>query len=285
MNSKSLENYTNDPQFSELGKKTTYEERYNPDKLYFIPREYKRKEIGININHLPFKGFDCWNHYELSWLNEKGKPLVALAEFCYDCHSPFMVESKSFKLYLNSFNNSYFSSVNSVKDTLKKDLEQGLNTQVDINIQLLNDESRVSVQNNFEGKNLDNLDIACSEYTVNPKLLFTHNHYTEETVYSNLLKSNCLVTNQPDWGSVQIHYKGQAIDHENLLRYIVSFRNHKEFHEQCIERIFIDITNYCGPHSLTVYGRYTRRGGLDINPYRSTEKINFQGKNFRLIRQ
>lgn len=268
---------------SPLGKASAYHQSYNPNLLYPIPRSHKRREIGIDPNALPFMGFDCWNHYELSWLNEKGKPLVAMAEIYYDCHSPSIVESKSLKLYLNAFNNTRFSSSQAVEDTLVKDLAACLNTQVSATIHPLN--TPTALHPHFEGESIDNLDIVCSEYTVNPSLLSTEGPTVEETLYSDLLKSNCLVTHQPDWGSVQIHYRGKAIHRAGLLQYIVSFRNHNEFHEQCIERIFVDIMKHCSPETLTVYGRYTRRGGLDINPYRSTEKVDFAGKNIRLIRQ
>lgn len=277
---KQYDTKTND---SELGKETDYDQHYNPNRLYPIPRLGKRKEIGVNPNNLPFVGFDCWNHYELSWLNEKGKPLVATAEIIYDCDSPSIVESKSLKLYLNSFNNTSFPSTDAVKKIIAKDLEAILDTDVSVVIHPLN--GNATIQSTFEGESIDDLDIVCSEYTVNPALLSTSDPRVEETLYSDLLKSNCLVTNQPDWGSVQIHYKGKQINREGLLRYIVSFRDHNEFHEQCIERIFVDIMKHCAPEKLTVYGRYTRRGGLDINPYRSTEKVDFEGMNLRLVRQ
>lgn len=266
-----------------LGKKTEYEFKYNPDKLFPIARDIKRKELGIDSNALPFVGFDYWNHYEVSWLNAKGKPIVAMAEIIYDCGSPNMIESKSLKLYFNSFNNTKFDSASEVEAVIKKDLEERILSPVIVNIIEL-----TTNKNNFEnfaGECLDDIDIDCSVYTVNPSFLTTDEKTVEETLYSNLLKSNCLVTGQPDWASVQIIYQGLKINREGLLKYIVSYRNHQEFHEQCIERIFMDILKYCRPNELTVYGRYTRRGGLDINPYRSTKKTTFENKNFRLIRQ
>lgn len=271
------------PVDSELGKPSAYDQSYNANRLYPIPRAAKRKEIGIDSDKLPFSGFDCWNHYEVSWLNEKGKPIVATAEIYYDCTSPFILESKSLKLYFNSLNNAKFKTIDDVKKTVQNDLEKAINAQVTVFIYPLN--TRLYPFEKFDGECIDDLDLTCTQYTVNPTYLATHNNIANEILYSDLLKSNCLVTGQPDWGSVQIHYTGPQINREGLLQYIVSFRNHNEFHEQCIERIFIDIMTHCKPQELTVYGRYTRRGGLDINPYRSTKNVNFENLNHRLIRQ
>lgn len=270
---------------SALGKKTDYAQSYNPQCLYPIPRAQNRKEIGIDPNALPFFGFDCWNHYEVSWLNTKGKPLVATAELYYDSCSPFLIESKSLKLYFNSLNQTKFQSITEVEKTIKKDLEAAIEAPVIVVLNQLGKLSHPACQENFSGECLDNLDVECTTYTVDPTFLSTTEKYVEETLYSDLLKSNCPVTQQPDWGSIQIIYKGNRINREGLLRYIVSLRNHNEFHEQCIERIFIDIMTHCRPNALTVYGRYTRRGGLDINPYRSTQQTHFEALNVRLIRQ
>lgn len=270
---------------SELGKKSDYSATYDPTRLYPIARAGKREEIGINPKNLPFFGFDCWNHYEVSWLNTKGKPEVAIAEIIYDCNSPMLIESKSLKLYFNSFNNTKYQDIHQLQNVIEADLSACIDAPVFVKITSLEKIKDSKLHHAFTGKCLDNLDVECSIYLVEPSFLTVSNDVVEETLYSDLLKSNCLVTNQPDWGSVQIIYKGKQINHEGLLKYIISFRNHNEFHEQCIERIFIDIKNYCKPEQLTVYGRYTRRGGLDINPYRSTESIDSSGKNFRLIRQ
>jgi len=270
---------------SELGKKSEYDAYYNADKLFPIPRAAKRTEIGIDPENLPFYGFDSWNHYEVSWLNPKGKPIAAMAEIVYDCSSPDIIESKSLKLYFNSFNNTVFNSVAEVEETVKADLARRLQVDVIVVIQPLALIKSVIIDNAFSGECIDNLDVNCSIYSVDPTLLFAAGEFVEETLYSDLLKSNCLVTFQPDWGSVQIRYKGPKINREGLLKYIVSFRNHNEFHEQCIERIFVDIMTYCKPTELTVYGRYTRRGGLDINPFRSTIKPDQHIKKIRLPRQ
>lgn len=272
------------PNESELGQKTTYDQAYNPDRLFPISRKSKREEIGIDPNALPFFGFDCWNHYEVSWLNQKGKPIVAIAEIIYHCDSPAIIESKSLKLYFNSLNNTTFESWDRVKTTVTTDLERCIGAPVTLNLFPLNQSAHQIMQPCFSGESLDNLDIECSIYTVEPTYLSVGNAIVNETLCSDLLKSNCLVTNQPDWGSVQISYTGNQIHREGLLQYLVSFRNHNEFHEQCIERIFIDILRQCNPQHLTVSGRYTRRGGLDINPYRTTEAISHY-QNMRLIRQ
>ncbi|MFT4058151.1 MAG: NADPH-dependent 7-cyano-7-deazaguanine reductase QueF [Legionella sp.] len=277
--------YYTKPEQSELGRSSEYDAHYNPDRLFAIPRDAKRKEIGIDSAMLPFYGFDCWNHYEVSWLNEKGKPIVALAEIIYDCSTPYLIESKSLKLYFNSFNNTRFKNNEEVKLAIERDLEKRLDGEVKVKILSLKEKEPSIIEAVPQGECLDDLDVTCSVYLVEPEYLFIEDKQVEEILYSDLLKSNCLVTNQPDWGSVQIAYTGKQINREGLLKYLISFRNHNEFHEQCIERIFVDILQHCKPEKLTVYGRYTRRGGLDINPYRSTEKVKPKRLNKRLIRQ
>ena len=283
MNNQTLNQYQSISTESELGKKSDYESAYNPDRLYPISRASKRQEIGINPDKLPFYGFDCWNHYEVSWLNNKGKPMVGIAEIIYDCRSPKIIESKSLKLYFNSFNNTKISSIEALESIVKNDLKKCIEFEVAVKIFALDAVNAFNIQS-LKGESIDELDVECSVYVVEPNFLEVSDEKISETLYSDLLKSNCLVTNQPDWGSVQITYTGKRINREGLLKYLISFRNHNEFHEQCIERIFVDIMNKCKPTTLTVYGRYTRRGGLDINPYRTTEQTPF-ADNFRLIRQ
>ncbi|KPJ67161.1 MAG: NADPH-dependent 7-cyano-7-deazaguanine reductase [Coxiella sp. DG_40] len=266
-----------------LGKKSTYVSQYSPDLLFSIPRELKRELIGVS-SPLPFKGCDIWNAFELSWLNARGRPIVALGEFLFPCESPNIIESKSLKLYLNSFNNTKFDSLNKVQETIKRDLSVALNYPVKIKI-ISTTDFRVREKSVFSGICIDDFDVACNVYTVEPKFLHISNKkIVSEILYSELLKSNCPVTGQPDWGSVQISYTGQQIDHQGLLKYIISFRNHDEFHEQCVERMFVDIMQKCSPEKLTIYARYVRRGGLDINPYRSTEGGGVP-KNVCLVRQ
>jgi len=271
---------------SDLGKKTTYETHYNPDKLFSIARKTNRDAIGIK-NPLPFHGVDIWNHYEVSWLNKKGKPIVGLASIIYDCTSPNIVESKSLKLYFNSLNNTTFESTTTLEETIQKDLIEKLNTNlVQVSVMPLSTYPEEKILSQWSGICLDDMDIECSVYHTNPDFLkISSSLVVEEIVYSDLLKSQCLVTNQPDFCSVQIAYKGNLIDHSGLLRYIVSFRETNEFHEQCIEKIFMHILERCKPERLSVYGRSTRRGGLDINAYRTTDKNDLLPVNTRLSRQ
>ncbi|KTD21979.1 GTP cyclohydrolase [Legionella lansingensis] len=270
--------------FSPLGQKTVYIETYNNSLLFPISRQPKRDAIGVSSQALPFHGYDLWTAFELSWLNEKGKPVVAVADIIIPCDSPNLIESKSFKLYLNSFNNTHFSSAVAVQETLVHDLSKVAGE--DVKVSIYHPESFESCTiGHMEGICLDDLDISCNEYRVNSSMLKTSTEIVENvSLYSHLLKSNCPVTGQPDWGSIAITYSGPRVDNEALLQYLVSFRNHNEFHEQCVERIFIDLMTYCHPDKLTVYARYTRRGGLDINPIRSNQAIK-PPSNIRLYRQ
>lgn len=270
---------------SELGKKSEYISTYDPSRLFPISRDGKRQEIGIDPQNPPFNGFDCWNHYEVSWLNPKGKPMIALAQIIYDCKTPKIIESKSLKLYFNSLNNSQFDNAKALETIIASDLATAIEAPVRVTLYSIEESMPIYQLQSLQGESIDELDISCSIYQVEPSYLSIQDEFVEETLYSNLLKSNCLVTNQPDWGSVEIAYRGKKINREGLLKYLVSFRNHNEFHEQCIERIFVDIMSCCKPESLTVYGRYTRRGGLDINPWRSTEKASISPINPRLVRQ
>ena len=266
----------NTPEQSQLGKSSAYVDQYDASLLFPIPRLVKREEIGAGSNP-PFFGADLWTAFELSWLNLRGKPQVALAHFTIPCETPNLIESKSFKLYLNSFNNSCFADGSEVLARLRADLSEavwrGSDHKGSIGVQLIDFEKFDAQQvHELDGQLLDRLDVECTQYTPAPELLrASHGEApVSETLVSNLLKSNCLVTGQPDWGSVQIQYTGPQIDQEGLLQYLVSFRNHNEFHEQCVERIFMDVWSRCKPIKLVVYARYTRRGGLDINPLRTS---------------
>jgi 7-cyano-7-deazaguanine reductase len=244
--------------------------------LYPLPRAAQRALIGVAERPV-FLGADLWTAYELSWLNTRGKPQVALGRFVVPCESTHLVESKSLKLYLNSFNNTVFADIDAVRQTLQKDLSEavwrGGVVKSSVGVQLLSPEQYAKEKiAEMDGLSLDRLDLDCSYYQPAPELLCAASNEAPvtETLYSNLLKSNCLVTGQPDWGSVSINYSGPQIDQAGLLQYIVSFRNHNEFHEHCVERMFMDIWTRCQPTKLTVYARYTRRGGVDINPWRSS---------------
>ena len=270
---------------SPLGKATEYQSHYAPALLYPIPRQLKRGELGIADAALPFVGEDLWNAYELSWLNAKGKPVVAVGTFRVPADSPNLIESKSFKLYLNSFNQTAFDNLEAVSAAMTGDLSAAAGSPVAVALEPLSQRPQASI-GMPEGILLDDLDIACDRYQPAPDLLAClPGASVEETLYSHLLKSNCLVTGQPDWAMVVIRYRGAPIDRAGLLRYIVSFRNHNEFHEQCVERIFTDIQQRCRPAALAVYARYTRRGGLDINPFRSTGECYGRPENIREIRQ
>lgn len=281
----------NTPEQSQLGQQSAYADHYDPSLLFPIPRTSKREEIGIT-SQLPFFGADLWTAFELSWLNQRGKPQVALAHFTIPCETPHIIESKSFKLYLNSFNNSRFDNLEAVQERLREDVNEALwrgapARQSSAGVRVIAQESfELQKVQELDGLNLDRLDIECDDYTPRPDLLKADhdNPPVTEILVSHLLKSNCLVTGQPDWGSVQISYTGAAIDQESLLRYIVSFRNHNEFHEQCVERIFMDIMRQCTPLKLSVYARYTRRGGLDINPLRTSHPMPIHA-NVRTARQ
>ncbi len=268
-----LENHlpsTAQPTDSPLGKPVSYGDTYDPSVLCPLPREPKRAEMGL-IGVLPFMGADQWTAFELSWLNAKGKPQVALAHITVPCDSPCIVESKSFKLYLNGFNMTRVESPEEVRRRLTEDLSAAAGARVGVRLVLPEQFGRERVEE-LDGTSLDRLDLECDRYTPAPELLSATfgESDIEETLVSHLLKSNCLVTGQPDWASVQIRYSGPAIDHAGLLGYLISFRQHNEFHEQCVERIFHDIWTRCRPTRLTVYARYTRRGGLDISPWRSS---------------
>ena len=265
-----------------LGKSTVYKEDYSPELLFPVPRSMARDKIGLRGDQLPFNGVDIWNGFELSWLNLRGKPEVALGEFHFPCTSPNIVESKSFKLYLNSFNQTSFTSMESVRATIEKDLSFATNVPISVFLHPLSS-PKISKLGGFSGICLDNLDIDVDTYDVTREFLKAGVLYTDEDLYSNLLKSNCLATGQPDWGSVLIRYSGPKIDHEGLLKYIISYRRHTGFAEYCVEQMFRDILTRCRPKKLSVYARYTKRGGLDINPFRS----NFEEvpENTRQVRQ
>lgn len=267
-----------------LGKSTDYRDTYDAGLLQGVPRSLNRDPLGLRADALPFHGADIWTLYELSWLNAKGLPQVAVGHVELLHTTVNLVESKSFKLYLNSFNQTRFGSWDDVRQTLERDLSACAQGDVTVSLYRL-DEIEGQPIAHFHGTCIDNQDIEIDNYQFNADYLLnsTGSKKVEETLVSHLLKSNCLITHQPDWGSVQIQYRGPQIDREKLLRYLVSFRHHNEFHEQCVERIFSDILRFCQPESLSVYARYTRRGGLDINPWRSN--TDFVPAIGRLVRQ
>ncbi|RFS77344.1 NADPH-dependent 7-cyano-7-deazaguanine reductase QueF [Leclercia adecarboxylata] len=267
-----------------LGKSTAYRDTYDASLLQGVPRSLNRDPLGLKADALPFHGGDIWTLYELSWLNARGLPQVAVGHVELDYTSVNLVESKSFKLYLNSFNQTRFDSWEAVQRTLERDLSACAQGKVTVALYRI-DELKGQPIAHFHGTCIDEQDIEIDNYQFDTAWLenAASGKVVEETLVSHLLKSNCLITHQPDWGSVQIQYRGAKIDREKLLRYLVSFRNHNEFHEQCVERIFNDILQFCQPETLSVYARYTRRGGLDINPWRSNS--DFVPAIGRLVRQ
>lgn len=248
-----------------LGREVPYPERYDPTLIFPIAREEGRARLGL-VGELPFTGVDVWNAYELSWLGPGGKPEVALATVLLPCESRALPESKSFKLYLNSFSQTVFADAAAVRETIARDLAAACGAPVAV--ALASAAAPVELRP-LAGESLDALDVAIADYAPNPALLAAGGEVVEESLVSDLLKSNCPVTGQPDWGSVQVRYRGPRIDRAGLLAYIVSFRGHADFHEHCVERMFVDIAARCRPERLSVYARYTRRGGLDINPFRT----------------
>ncbi len=279
------------PEQSPLGKATAFPDRYDASLLYPIARASARAEIGVT-GTLPFLGADLWTAYELGWLNLRGKPQVAIGHFTVPCETPNIIESKSFKLYLGSFNDTGFADVQAVRARLREDLNAALwrgapAVGAGVGVTILSPEQfEHEAVRELEGLSLDRLELECTHYTPAPELLradFALQPVTE-ILCSRLLKSNCPVTGQPDWGDVQISYSGPQIDQQSLLQYLVSFRNHNGFHEQCVERIYMDIWRRCQPARLSVYARYTRRGGLDINPFR-TSAPQAPPRNLRTARQ
>jgi len=264
-----------------LGKPSVAVSGHRPELLHPVPRAPQRRLLGVG-DTLPFVGADLWTAYELSWLNARGKPQVAIAQLLVPCDSPNLVESKSLKLYLNGLADLRFDSADALRETVVQDLSAALWRGAGLPPERLPrvgltliapDAFDAQPVHELDGLSLDRLDIECSDYgPPRPELLTAalDEQPVEEVLTSRLLRSNCLVTGQPDWGSVQIRYHGPQIDQAGLLRYLVSYRNHSEFHEHCVERIFCDIRQRCRPARLSVYARYTRRGGLDINPWRAS---------------
>ncbi|MFM7669394.1 MAG: NADPH-dependent 7-cyano-7-deazaguanine reductase QueF [Betaproteobacteria bacterium] len=278
-------NDTSTPPDSPLGKPSVYGDSYDPSLLFSMPRAEKRAELGLS-GTLPFFGMDVWNAYELSWLNQRGKPQVAIASLLVPAETPNMVESKSVKLYLNSLNQTRIDSQEALVELLQTDLSAAVGAEIHIRLAASKDFGK-QVMGEFDGLLLDRLDIAVDRYEPDPSLLraATEQSPVEETLVSHLLRSNCPVTNQPDWASIQIRYCGPAIDQEGLLKYLIGFRQHQEFHEHCVERVFMDIQRQCQPSKLMVSARYTRRGGIDINPWRANFPLSGMPSNARHARQ
>ena len=262
-----------------LGKKINYKFKYNPLHLFPISRKDSRKNLGI-INEIPFTGNDIWNCYEISWLDFLGKPQVAIARFIFPFNTENIIESKSIKLYFNSFNQTCFKSHKDVKQIIENDLSNIAKGKVFVSLILPENFSKEKLFN-YNGILIDNINLKMEEYIINPDFLFVcKQEKTSEKLFSNLLRTNCPVTSQPDWASIIIEYSGKKINHKGLLKYLISFREHTGFHENCVERIFMDILKKCKPEKLLVYARFTRRGGIDINPYRANYDVIFSDIRF-----
>lgn len=267
-----------------LGNTQDYQQNYSPDILFAIPRSKNREALGLNRHQLPFRGFDLWNAYEVSWLNGSGRPVVAVVELTVPCVSRYIIESKSLKLYFNSLNFKSFESKADLVRTIETDIESLLKCVVAVNLIDMQNFSLSSISN-FKGKCLDDQDLACEGFEMNKRHLENDSIEEEvsESLFTHLFRSLCPVTGQPDWASVLIRYKGRKIDHAALLQYLLSYRGHQGYHEDCVERIYLDLIEACEPEQLTVYARFSRRGGIDINPFRSNYEDAIE--NCRLARQ
>jgi 7-cyano-7-deazaguanine reductase len=255
------------PEDSPLGKPAAYGDRYDPGLLFPMERAPQRAALGLG-DAPPFSGADLWTAYELSWLDPRGKPELAIGLFSVPAGSACIVESKSLKLYLNSFSQTPFESVAAVEQTIAADLGRAFGAAVGVELVRARQFAQLRLAE-LEGESIDDLAVEVRDYTPRTELLAAAGAAVEESLVSHLFKSNCPVTGQPDWGSVQVRYRGPRINRAGLLRYLVSFRQHAGFHEHCVERIFVDVRARCGTERLTVYARFTRRGGIDINPFRS----------------
>ncbi len=271
---------------SVLGQATVYPERYDPSLLFAIARATGRDTLGTSASIYISAGIDVWHVFELSWLNNTGKPVVAIGRLTVPAHSPHLIESKSLKLYFNSLNFATFEDEHSVRVLVIKDLSKVAGAQVQFELLHVDD----LVTHLPQGDCIDHLEMTSKAVPLEPHPILLSLDSTsptvivEEALYSNLLRSNCPVTGQPDWGTVFIRYQGAKFCHRSLLTYLISYRTHNGFHEQCVEQIFNDIWLNLKPKALAVHAQYTRRGGLDINPCRSSDPT-WLPKITRLARQ
>ena len=277
-----------------LGKQTQYPQQYDAAVLYPVPRLLNRKQLGLGGEALPFYGYDHWRAYELSWLLKGGKPVVAMADVFVPCDSPFLIESKSMKLYFNSLNQHEFTDHESVQNCIVEDLSRAAGKPVQVRLYELSaglPGTLHTAQPSHTVISLDNQQLEVSVYQPDASLLKLAKTGSDargsisETVVSDLFRSNCPITAQPDWGTISVSYSGAAISHASLLSYIISFRQHEGFHEHCVEKIYCDIQRVCAPTSLTVSINFLRRGGLEINPIRSSDADTQVKALARLLRQ
>ncbi|HET6913210.1 MAG TPA: NADPH-dependent 7-cyano-7-deazaguanine reductase QueF [Rhodanobacteraceae bacterium] len=275
-----------DPHASPLGRRVDAPPQRDPAALFPIARAQSRAELGLDERALPFRGADIWNAYEFSWLDARGKPCVAIAELRVPCESPNLIESKSLKLYLNGYAQMHFEDAAELRAAIAHDLAEAAGARIEVNLVEAREFASQQISE-LPGASLDEQALDIGDYgPPQPDHLSTmHGRQIEEALVTQLFRSNCPVTGQPDWASLQIRYAGAPIEHAGLLRYLVSYRNHCGFHEACVERIFMDVTTRCAPRALSVYARFTRRGGLDINPWRATPAFGALPPNLRGARQ
>lgn len=270
-----------------LGREVAYPDSPDARVLFPVARSQSRAELGLDARALPFAGADIWNAYELSWLDARGKPRVAIAELRVPAESPNLVESKSLKLYLNGYAQTRFDDAAVLGASIARDLSVAAGANVEVALVGSHDFASQKIAE-LPGASLDDMELDIADYgPPQPDHLCanTHARHIEEALTTQSFRSNCPVTGQPDWAALQIRYAGAPMDHAGLLRYLISYRNHCGFHEACVERIFMDITARCAPRALSVYARFTRRGGLDINPWRATHGFVAMPQNLRGARQ
>jgi len=272
---------------SPLGRRVEMPTAPDTHVLFALPRAQARVEIGLDARALPFTGSDTWNAYELSWLDARGKPRVAIAELRVPADSPNLVESKSLKLYLNGYANTRIDDAVDLRNAIARDLGDAVGAPVETALVEPEDFPAQAIAE-LPGASLDGQDIEIRDYgPPKPEHLRANARarQIEDSLTTRLFRSNCPVTGQPDWAAVQVRYIGAPIDRAGLLRYLVSFREHCGFHEACVERIFVDVMARCAPRALSVHARFTRRGGLDINPWRATPGYAMPPANLRTARQ
>lgn len=270
-----------------LGRQVEYPATVDPSVLFPISRADARTPLRIEAAALPFAGSDIWNAWEFSWLDARGKPCVAVTELRVSCDSPNLVESKSLKLYLGGYAMIRFDDTQDVRARIAEDVSASVGAPVEVSLREPAEFERLRVRD-LAGESLDDQRIEITEYVEpDPEHLRARDgaRPVEEALVTDLFRSRCPVTGQPDWASVQVRYRGIPVDHAGMLRYLVSYREHAAFHEACVERMFLDIQQRCRPLGLLVHARFLRRGGIDINPWRATPDFAATLANVRTTRQ
>lgn len=254
---------------SPLGKAARYPEAYDATLLYPVERAPQREALGV-VGEVPFHGADRWTAWELAWLDGSGRPCAGIARFSVPCTSRSVVESKSVKLWLVSLNNARFDGVDALRATLSRDLSGATGAGVDVDVALPDRWSSLA-RAEPDGASIDDVVPGAFPGVPDPSLLRSGGAPVDETLVTRAFRSLCPVTGQPDYATISIDYRGPAIDRAGLLAYLIGYRHHPGFHEHCVESIYMDVLRACGPQRLTVEARFTRRGGVDINPFRSSD--------------